>query len=149
MNEHVVEPPDSLATNPGLILVKIAAVYLLAGLFLGAFMGMSGNFAFTSLHAHISLLGWATLGITGVVYMVMPSCASSRLARLHFWGHNLGLPVMTISLALVSTGNKGAEIALAASSHLVVLSLVAFAANLFRNGRSGPFQGKFSAKTGS
>jgi L-asparagine transporter-like permease len=119
----------------GLRLVKVAVVYMLIGLLMGLAMGVSGNFTLTSVHTHTLLLGWASMGLAGIVYIEMPSCSRSRLAKLHFWGHNVGLPVMMVSLALTAYGLNAAEKAIAASSTLVLASLVLFAINVFKNGR--------------
>lgn len=121
--------------NVGIRLLQISAVYMVVGLLLGLAMGIAGDFSLTSVHAHISLLGWATMSIAGIVYILMPGCNRNRLATLHFWGHNLGLPVMMASLALDAYGNKSAEKVIAASSTLVLVSLLIFAVNLFLNGR--------------
>ena len=120
--------------NVGLRLLKIAAVYMVAGLMLGLAMGISDNFSLSSLHAHILLLGWETMAITGIAYMLAPACSQSRLANLHFWGHNLGLPVMMASLALSIYGVKAAEKAIASGATMVLISLLLFAINLHRNG---------------
>lgn len=119
----------------GLNLVKIAAVYMMIALIMGLAMGISGDFVLSSVHAHMSLLGWSTMGLAGLIYMAAPGCGRSRLAKLHFWGHNIGLPVMMVSLALMSYGVAAAEKAIAASSILVLASLAAFAVNVFRNAR--------------
>ena len=121
--------------NIGLRLLKIASIYMLIGLIMGLAMGISGDFRLTSVHAHVLLLGWAAMAVSGIVYMLMPGCGGSLLARLHFWGHNLGLPVMMVSLALETYGHKAAEKAIAASSILVLVSLVLFVINLFKHGR--------------
>ncbi|MFB3829136.1 MAG: cytochrome-c oxidase [Bryobacteraceae bacterium] len=117
----------------GVRLTQISAVYMVVGLGLGLGMGISGDFSMSSVHAHILLLGWTTMAICGIVYLVAPGCARSRLAALHFWGHNLGLPVMMASLALKTYGYESAQPAIAASSTLVLVSLAVFAANLLRN----------------
>ena len=126
--------------NIGLRLVQIAVIYMVVGLVMGLAMGISNDFTLSSVHAHISLLGWTTMAIAGIVYLMMPECSRSPLARLHFWGHNIGLPVMMASLALFAYGFSSAEKLVAAGSTLVLLSLLLFAVNLFRNGgvpRSG------------
>lgn len=117
----------------GIRLIQIAAVYLVVGLVLGVAMGIAGDFSLMSVHAHLALLGWATMALTGVIYILMPGCARSRLAGLHFWGHNIGLPVMMASLALVQSNEAILEPVIAASSMLVLVSLVLFTVNLFRN----------------
>ena len=118
----------------GVRLIQISAVYMVIGLSLGLAMGVSGNFSLTSVHAHIALLGWATMAITGIVYLVMPNCARSWLATLHFWGHNVGLPVMVASLAIKDYVRTNMEPVIGAGSTLVLVSLVLFAVNLLRNG---------------
>lgn len=118
----------------GIRLLQISAVYLVLGLGLGLAMGISGDFSLMSVHAHMSLLGWATMAITGIIYLLIPGCTRSRLAGFHFWGHNLGLPVMMVSLALKDSGQAVTEPLIGASSSLVFASLVLFTFNLFRNG---------------
>jgi heme/copper-type cytochrome/quinol oxidase subunit 1 len=79
----------------GVTLVRISSLYLLVGLVLGLAMAIGKDFSLMSVHSHVLLLGWATLAIAGVVYLVVPRCAGSRLAAAHFWLHNLGLPVIS------------------------------------------------------
>ena len=122
--------------NIGVRLIQIAAVYMTIGLLMGLTMGIAKDFTLSSVHAHISLLGWATMAIAGLVYLLVPSCARNRLAKLHFWGHNIGLPVMMVSLTLYTFGIAAAEKAVAAGSTLVVVSLLLFSVNLIRNART-------------
>lgn len=122
--------------NIGLRLVKIASVYMVIGLLAGVVMGVTGNFTHASVHSHISLLGWLTMAATGFVYLLIPGCAEGRLAGMHFWGHNLGLPVMIVSLVAHDLGYVGAEKFIAAGSMVVLISLSAFAMNLIINGDS-------------
>jgi len=131
--------------NIGLNLVKIAAVYMLAGLVMGLAIGISGNLTLMSVHSHILLLGWATMAVAGIVYMLMPGCSRSPLAKWHFWGHNLGLPVMMGSLALKDYGLSAAEKTLGASSTLVLVSLALFAINVVKNGRPDQASDRLSA----
>jgi hypothetical protein len=95
--------------NIGLRLVKIAAVYMLIGLVMGLAMGISGNLTLMSVHSHILLLGWATMAVAGIAYGLMPGCHRSPLTKWHFWGRNLGLPVMMGSLALKDYGLSAAD----------------------------------------
>ena len=123
------------ATMIGVGLLKISAVYMVVGAVLGLVMGISSNFSLSSVHSHILLLGWLTMAVTGIVYLLMPGCALNRLARLHFWGHNLGLPVMMAGLALQSYGQENTAPVIAAGSILVLVSLLLFAINLSLYGR--------------
>jgi cbb3-type cytochrome oxidase subunit 1 len=47
-------------------------------------MGVSDSFQFTSAHAHINLLGWVSLAITGGIYHIFPTAGENKLAKIHF-----------------------------------------------------------------
>jgi cbb3-type cytochrome oxidase subunit 1 len=85
--------------------LKIAVVDLFLGALLGITMGIMQNFARVPVHAHVLLLGWATLALAGVIYHLHPLAAQTRLAKLHFWIHNLALPPFTIGLSLFLAGH--------------------------------------------
>jgi cbb3-type cytochrome oxidase subunit 1 len=126
-------------THPGriaLTLVKIAAVYLVVSLAIGMYMAITHNHALATVHSHIALLGWATMALTGLVYLNWPACGANRLASAHFWLHNIGLPIMLGSLAVIMvTGDSRVEPVIGAGSLLVVLALVCFAINVIRHAR--------------
>lgn len=120
-------------SDVGYNLVKVATVYLVIGLFWGMYMAISHEHALATVHSHITLLGWVTMAIAGLVYIVRPACANSRLARPHYWLHNIGLPIMMASLALFLDGNEQAEKFIGVGSILVLLSLLIFTVNVFAN----------------
>lgn len=115
----------------GLLLLKIAAAYLLVGLLLGLGMSMAHNYVLSPVHVHINLVGWATLGVVGLVYCVLPQLAEGRLPAAHFWLHNLGLPVMMLGLTALLLGYPAAEPVIAAGSLVTVAGLLAFAISLW------------------
>lgn len=115
----------------GLKLIRIALVYMLAGLVMGLAMAISGDWTLMSVHSHVLLLGWMTMAVSGVVYFILPRCADRKLAAVHFWGHNIGLPVMMISLALEQYGYDGVEPVIGIGSSVVLISLAAFVLNVF------------------
>jgi hypothetical protein len=117
----------------GVALVKLAAVYLVASLLLGLAMAIRKDFALMSVHSHLGLLGWTAMGLTGLVYLVRPSCARSRLSVAHFWLHNLGLPLMMGSLAAELLGRPGGEPLIGAGAVLVLAGLGLFAVNVVRS----------------
>ena len=114
----------------GLRLLKIAVVYLVVGALLGLAMGIRENFALAPVHAHLLLLGWASLALAGIVYRLHPSVAVTRLARLHFWLHNVGLPAFMAGLALLLTGHGWAMPLTVGGAVTVLAGLVLFAANV-------------------
>jgi cbb3-type cytochrome oxidase subunit 1 len=118
----------------GINLLKIAALYMVAGLASGMYMAISKDHTLAGAHSHITLLGWTTMAITGVIYFVVPACANSRLAGAHFWLHNIGLPVMIYSLASFEYGNAAAEKFIGIGSTVVLLALLIFTVNIVKTG---------------
>ena len=62
----------------------LGAIMLTAGVTLGIVMGVQHDFSLAPVHAHINLVGWASLTLFGIVYKLYPQMAKSRLAALHF-----------------------------------------------------------------
>lgn len=118
--------------------LKLAVVYLVVGATLGLGMGISGKFTLAPVHAHLLLLGWASLALAGLVYHWYPAAARTGLARTHFWLHNLGLPGFMIGLALLLTGNDWALPLTAGSATIVLTGLALFAANVLINVKARP-----------
>jgi hypothetical protein len=129
--------------------IKIAVLYLALGVTLGVVMGMLQKFTFTPVHAHLNLLGWATLALVGLVYHAYPQAAETRLARIHFWLHNLGLPPLMISLAFLLAGNAAFEPIVGICSLVVWLGVVLFVVNVWLAVRPAAAPGALRAGTGA
>ena len=114
----------------GLRFLQIAVVYLVVGATLGLYMGLSQVFVYAPVHAHLLLLGWASMALAGIVYHLYPAAATTTLARVHFWAHNLLLPVFMVALALLLTGNAGAGPVVGIVAVLMLAALACFAANV-------------------
>ncbi|KJD41522.1 hypothetical protein QD46_05785 [Paenibacillus polymyxa] len=78
--------------------LKIAAVYFALGALLSAIIGVSGDYNLSPIQSHIHLLGWTTLGIIGLIYVAFPALSVTILARIHFWIHNISLPVLILAI---------------------------------------------------
>ncbi|KEF38081.1 Cbb3-type cytochrome oxidase, subunit 1 [Schinkia azotoformans MEV2011] len=70
-------------------------------------MGVADLFQFTSAHAHINLIGWVSLAITGVIYHIFPVAGESKLAKIHFWLMMIGVPLLAFSMILFGLGQFG------------------------------------------
>ena len=114
----------------GLRFLKIAVVYLFVGALLGLLMGVTQQFVLAPVHAHLLLLGWASLALAGVIYHLYPAAALTLLARIHFWLHNVGLPVFMVALGMLLTGHESAGPAVAISASVVLIALAVFALNV-------------------
>jgi hypothetical protein len=125
--------------------LRLAVLYLMAGVALGIAMGATENFTLRPVHAHLNLLGWTTLALAGLVYSVYPKAAASRLARIHFWLHNVSLPVMMGSLAALLLGRVEVLPALVMSEFVAAGGVMVFACNIFLNVTPLPAQRESAA----
>ncbi|MGH8306639.1 MAG: cytochrome-c oxidase [Gammaproteobacteria bacterium] len=115
------------------IWIKIAVVYLLIGVIFGLVMGMSHQFQYAPVHAHINLLGWASLGLAGVIYWLCPRAGGHWLGLVHFWLHNIGLPIFVIGLFFLQAGHPAAQPVVAIGATIAVIGIVFFTLNVFLN----------------
>ena len=113
--------------------IRIAVVYLFIGALLGGFMGFSQQFTLAPVHAHLLLLGWASFALAGLVYHLYPAASVTLLARIHFWLHNLGLPLFMIALAILLTGHESAGPFVGISAGVVIVGLAVFSVNVLMN----------------
>jgi hypothetical protein len=125
--------PSVSISYSGVLWLKLAVIYLIAGVALGIGMGASMNFTLRPVHAHMNLLGWTTMALAGLVYSVFPAAGESRLSRIHFWLHNTSLPVMMVALGLMLMGNTAAVPALVVSEFVLAAGILVFASNIFLN----------------
>ena len=86
--------------------LRIAVIYVIVGMAFGIFMALSEDHSQTPTHAHMNLMGWASMALYAVVYRVWPEAARSPLAAWHFWVTNLGTLVLTIGIAGIMAGRE-------------------------------------------
>jgi cbb3-type cytochrome oxidase subunit 1 len=113
--------------------IKAAVIYFLLGVIVGLVMGASEQMQYTSVHAHINLLGWASLGLIGVIYKVFPEAGEAKLARIQFILHNVGLPILVLSMVGFANGMMTIGIPAAIlGGLLVIVSVILFVVNVFK-----------------
>src|SRR5690625_5975332 len=96
-------------------------------------MGMAGLFQFTSTHAHVNLLGWVSMTLFGLIYHSFPSLTQNILAKVHFWLHNIGLPIMLLGLVAFGLRYNALGIPLmSVGGVLIFIATVIFSINLDR-----------------
>ncbi len=111
--------------------ITVAILFATVGMFFGIWMGVTENFDFRDVHAHIGLVGWATLAIFGLTYRAYPAMAESRLTAAHFWVAVAGALVMFPGIALViAAGNPALAVA---GALLTLASMVIFLVNFLRH----------------
>ncbi len=94
----------------------LAAVALAIGVGMGIYMGIAHDFSLAPVHAHMNLVGWASLALFGITYKLYPELQERWPARLHFalaapaailfpigiyMSINLGQPLLAIAASLV------------------------------------------------
>jgi hypothetical protein len=119
-------------------LIKLGVLYLAAGICMGLVMGATHQFTLAPVHAHLNLLGFATLTLAGLVYKAYPAAADTRLAKAHFWLHNLGLPPFMLALALMLRGDESMEPVVGILSMVVGTAVLLFIVNVWRCVRPAP-----------
>lgn len=112
--------------------IRMAALYLVAGVALGNYMGASQQFALRSVHAHLNLLGWASMLGFGLVVLRFDQALSPRLVAVQFWLHQLALPVQLLALAALVLGTAAAEPLVGLASAVIGVAVLLFAFNAWR-----------------
>ncbi|MFC0214999.1 cytochrome-c oxidase [Paenibacillus chartarius] len=118
----------------GIRMLKIASFYFLVGVVMGMGMSMTENFGLSPVHVHLNLVGWVSMAIAGLVYHHFPA-ATRLLGKLHFWTHNLGVPLMMGGLTSLILGFPGLGPLIPVGGILVVLGTLVFFINVVRNVR--------------
>ena len=70
-------------------------------------MSIAHDYHLSPVHVHINLLGWVSLAVAGIIYTLYPQVATTKLAKIHFWLHNLSLPFMMLGLGFVVIWKNG------------------------------------------
>ncbi|MRH42476.1 cytochrome-c oxidase [Aquibacillus halophilus] len=118
----------------GIRLIKISVIYFLIGVSIGYFMSIVHDYTLTGVHVHINLLGWTALTLAGLIYYLFPKLAATKLGIAHFWLHNIGLPIMMISLAtMLLTGNTVFTAGVVTGATLVIIGVLLFVINVITN----------------
>ncbi len=117
----------------GIRLIQISTVYFVIGVGFGLYMSIAHSYEFVGVHTHVNLLGWLSLAVIGAIYSIYPELAATKLAKTHFWLHNIALPVMMIGLFFLILGQESLVPVVATAGTVMVLAIVLFAWNVLMN----------------
>lgn len=117
--------------NIGTIFIATAAIFATLGMLWGIQMSASADHTLAGAHAHLNLIGWATMAIFGLYYVVVPE-ARGTIANLHYVLHTAAVIVFVpgIMMAIQRSGESLVKV----GSILVVLSMLLFLFNVVRTG---------------
>ena len=102
-----------------------AALCALGGMVWGIIMAASGDHGMMPAHAHLNLMGWATLALMGTYYAL--SGRGGRLGWINYALSTLGVVIAIPSLGLVLAGNQAAEKGATVGAILALLGMAVFA----------------------
>lgn len=120
---------------PGLAerFVTMAIIYAVIGMSLGITMGVIQDFTDLHVHAHLNVVGWATMALFGLIYRAWPALAERKLAVAHFWAAMLGVPILLIGMFIAK--RTGDEAVVMVGAPIVLLSMILFLVNFLSGSR--------------
>lgn len=118
------------------VFLRMSVLFVVLGVSLGYWMGMTHNFIVSPVHAHINLLGWVSMFLYGLFYRAFPHAAQGWLAKAHLTLAAVGLPLMmiglTIQLLQVQSLMGAVPPLMISGPTMVVLGMAVFAVIVFR-----------------
>ncbi len=118
----------------GVPFIKVSVIYFFIGVSLGFYMGVTDSFQFTSAHAHVNLLGWVSLAVSGVIYQIFPVAGNHRLADYHFWLMMAGVPLLFFAMICFGLGQSDiGEPVSGLGGLLMIMGVVVFMVNVIKN----------------
>jgi hypothetical protein len=115
-----------------------AVFYALCGMVLGVVMGASNDHTLLPVHAHINLLGWASLALMGAFYGLAGSQAPVKLAWANFAISNLGNLVTLPLLTMLLKGDPGVIPVMAIGEVIIIIGMLTFGAAVLTVARRIP-----------
>ena len=113
------------------LFLRLGALFALAGVSLGYWMGMTEQFGLMPVHAHINLLGWVSMFLYGLFYRAFPAAGRGWLPMAHFGLSVLGFLILMPSLALMLLQKPLFLPAMIASEFMLVGSMLLFVIIVF------------------
>ena len=84
----------------GIKFIKISVIYLVISIVLAMYMSITENMTLSTVHSHLSCMGWGVLALSGLFYHFFPELGEKVLSKIYFWLINIGLPIMCIGVSL-------------------------------------------------
>ena len=111
--------------------LRLGVLSALVGMSLGVWMGANEDFVLRPVHAHINLLGFASMMLFGLFYRSFPAAGRGWLPMAHFGLSVLGFLILMPSLALMLMQKPFFLPAMIASEIMLVGSMLLFVIIVF------------------
>lgn len=106
--------------------LRFGVLFAVAGVSLGIYMGATHDHTLAPVHAHINLVGWVTMFLSGLFYAVRPDC-EGVMSRVHLGLAVSGLLSLAPGLTGVMLGHPWGEPLAVAGSFLTLGAILTFA----------------------
>jgi hypothetical protein len=106
--------------------LRIAVIYALVAMVLGIVMGMTQDHSQMPTHAHLNLVGWASMALYALVYRQYPAAGQSRLALAHFYIANVGAALLCVGVYGLMAGMPAFEPVTTAGALITILGTLTF-----------------------
>jgi len=107
-----------------------AAVFALTGMMWGVKMGIADNFTEAPAHAHLNLVGWASMALMGAFYGYAGDRAPARLGWANYAVSTVAVVIMVPSLAILLAGGGKINPAVISGSLLALVGMALFLASV-------------------
>lgn len=112
--------------------LRLGVLSAVVGMSLGVWMGANQDFVLRPVHAHINLLGFASMMLFGLFYRAFPAAARGWLPQAHFVLSVLGFLILMPSLTLLLLEKPVFMPGLQVSEIMLVVSMLLFVIIVFR-----------------
>ncbi|MBA3051378.1 MAG: hypothetical protein KKE42_02740 [Alphaproteobacteria bacterium] len=111
--------------------LRLGALSALVGMTLGVWMGANQDFVLRPVHAHINLLGFASMMLFGLFYRAFPAAGRGWLPMAHFVLSVIGFLILMPSLTLMLLQRPLFLPGMIASEFMLVGSMLLFVVIVF------------------
>ena len=112
--------------------LRLGALSALVGMALGVWMGANQDFVLRPVHAHINLLGFASMMLFGLFYRAFPAAGRGWLPMAHFGLSVVGFLILMPSLTLMLLARPLFIPGMIASEIMLVASMALFVIIVFK-----------------
>lgn len=112
--------------------LRLGVLSAVVGMGLGVWMGANQEFTLRPVHAHINLLGFASMMLFGLFYRAVPEAARGRLPQVHFGLSVVGFLIMMPTLTLLLLERPVFMPLMPLSEVMLVASMLLFVVIVFR-----------------
>lgn len=113
------------------LFLRFGVLFAIIGMSLGIYMAATHDHVLAPVHAHINLIGWVTMFLSGLFYALRPDC-DGKLSKVHFALALLGLLILAPGLTGVMLGYPWGQPLAAIGSLLTLAATLTFAFIVFR-----------------